>query len=230
MRSARRADGPSTSCSSRCATGSTASNRPRPRAGRGGPLLVDTRPGEQRDRDGEVPGAVVVDRNVLEWRLDPASPYRIPEVTGYDLEVIVLCNEGYSSSLVADTLRTLGLRRAVDVVGGFEAWAALGCPSRGSAHGHRGLTPCLLLKTAWAHRTPLGCAPSVALGSRPGPRSRFRAGSGARSRSRPRCSATVWPGHRRSCSSPGLAARRRLVARSADPRPSYLRTVDVGLG
>jgi len=93
-----------------------------------GALLVDTRPVEQRDRDGEVPGAVVVDRNVLEWRLDPASPYRIPEVTGYDLEVIVLCNQGYSSSLVADTLRSLGLRRAVDVVGGFEAWAAQGLP------------------------------------------------------------------------------------------------------
>jgi rhodanese-related sulfurtransferase len=93
-----------------------------------GALLVDTRPWEQRSRDGEVPGAVVVDRNVLEWRLDPASPDRIPQVTGYDLEVVVLCNQGYSSSLVADTLRTLGLRRAVDVVGGFEAWAALGLP------------------------------------------------------------------------------------------------------
>jgi rhodanese-related sulfurtransferase len=96
-----------------------------------GALLIDTRPVEQRVRDGEVPGAVVVDRNVLEWRLDPASPYRIPEVTGYDLEVIVLCNQGYSSSLVADTLRTLGLRRAADVVGGFEAWAALGLPVHG---------------------------------------------------------------------------------------------------
>jgi rhodanese-related sulfurtransferase len=93
-----------------------------------GALLVDTRPLEQRERDGEVPGAVVVDRNVLEWRLDPASPWRIPEVTGYDLEVIVLCNQGYSSSLVADTLRSLGLSRAVDVIGGFEAWAALGLP------------------------------------------------------------------------------------------------------
>jgi rhodanese-related sulfurtransferase len=93
-----------------------------------GALLVDTRPVEQRERDGEVPGAVVVDRNVLEWRLDPASPWRIPEMTGYDLEVIVLCNQGYSSSLVADTLRALGVRRAVDVIGGFEAWAALGLP------------------------------------------------------------------------------------------------------
>ncbi|HET6395075.1 MAG TPA: rhodanese-like domain-containing protein [Blastococcus sp.] len=96
-----------------------------------GALLVDTRPVEQRDRDGEVPGAVVVDRNVLEWRLDPASPYRIPEVTGYDLDVVVLCNQGYSSSLVADTLRSLGLRCAVDVIGGFEAWAADGLPVAG---------------------------------------------------------------------------------------------------
>ncbi len=96
---------------------------------RSGALLVDTRPVEQRDRDGEVPGALVVDRNVLEWRLDPASPYRLPEVTGYDLDVVVLCNEGYSSSLVADTLRTLGLTRAVDVVGGFVAWAAAGLPT-----------------------------------------------------------------------------------------------------
>lgn len=93
-----------------------------------GALLVDTRPAEQRDRDGEVPGAVVIDRNVLEWRLDPASPDRLPVVTGYDLEVLVLCNEGYSSSLVADTLRTLGLTRTVDVIGGFVAWAASGLP------------------------------------------------------------------------------------------------------
>lgn len=94
----------------------------------GGALLVDTRPAEQRDRDGEVPGAVVVDRNVLEWRLDPASPDRLPMVTGYDLEILVLCNEGYSSSLVADTLRGLGLTRSVDVIGGFVAWAAAGLP------------------------------------------------------------------------------------------------------
>jgi rhodanese-related sulfurtransferase len=93
-----------------------------------GALLVDTRPWEQRVRDGAVPGAVVVDRNVLEWRLDPASPDRLPQATGYDLEVVVLCNEGYSSSLVADTLRTLGLTRTVDVIGGFVAWAAAGLP------------------------------------------------------------------------------------------------------
>jgi rhodanese-related sulfurtransferase len=94
-----------------------------------GALLVDTRPWEQRLRDGAVPGAVVVDRNVLEWRLDPASPDRLPQVTGYDLEVVVLCSEGYSSSLVVDTLRTLGLTRAVDVIGGFVAWAAAGLPT-----------------------------------------------------------------------------------------------------
>ncbi|MGY1801703.1 rhodanese-like domain-containing protein [Blastococcus sp. SYSU D00922] len=93
-----------------------------------GALLVDTRPWEQRSRDGDVPGAVLVDRTVLEWRLDPASRDRIPQVTGYDLDVVVICNQGYSSSLVADTLRTLGLHRAVDVVGGFEAWAAAGLP------------------------------------------------------------------------------------------------------
>ena len=96
-----------------------------------GALLVDTRPAEQRDRDGEVPGAVVIDRNVLEWRLDPAGPDRLPEVTGYDLEILVLCNEGYSSSLVADTLRTLGLARTVDVIGGFVAWTAAGLPTTG---------------------------------------------------------------------------------------------------
>jgi rhodanese-related sulfurtransferase len=94
-----------------------------------GALLIDTRPWEQRVRDGAVPGAVVVDRNVLEWRLDPASPDRLPQVTGYDVEVVVLCNEGYSSSLVADTLRTLGLTRTVDVIGGFVAWVAAGLPT-----------------------------------------------------------------------------------------------------
>ena len=104
-----------------------------------GALLVDTRPWEQRVRDGAVPGAVVVDRNVLEWRLDPASPDRLPQVTGYDLEVIVLCNQGYSSSLVADTLRTLGLVRTVDVIGGFEAWSAKGLPVVASSFGRGSL-------------------------------------------------------------------------------------------
>ena len=89
-----------------------------------GALVVDTRPVEQRQRDGSLPGAIVVDRNVLEWRLDPTSPHRLPEVTGPDLRVVVVCNEGYSSSLAAATLRQLGLHRATDLAGGFQAWLA----------------------------------------------------------------------------------------------------------
>lgn len=89
-----------------------------------GAFVVDTRPVEQRERDGALPGAVVVDRNVLEWRLDPTCPNRLPEADG-DLRVVVVCNEGYSSSLAAHTLRTLGVRRATDLVGGFQAWRAL---------------------------------------------------------------------------------------------------------
>jgi rhodanese-related sulfurtransferase len=94
-----------------------------------GALLVDTRPVAQREADGEVPGALLVERNVLEWRLDPASDARLPQVTGHDVEVIVLCNEGYASSLAADSLRALGLHRATDVVGGYQAWAAAGLPT-----------------------------------------------------------------------------------------------------
>jgi rhodanese-related sulfurtransferase len=86
-----------------------------------GALVVDIRPVEQRDRDGELVGAVVVDRNVLEWRLDPASPYRIPEAKGIDQEIILVCNEGYASSLAAATLQQLGLARATDLDGGFQA-------------------------------------------------------------------------------------------------------------
>jgi len=93
-----------------------------------GALLVDIRPVEQRERDGELPGALVVDRNVLEWRLDPTSPHRLAVADDPGRRIVLVCNEGYSSSLVADTLRTLGLHRAVDVIGGFEAWAAAGLP------------------------------------------------------------------------------------------------------
>jgi rhodanese-related sulfurtransferase len=89
-----------------------------------GALVVDTRPVEQRERDGDLPGAMVIDRNVLEWRLDPVSPTRIAEA-GYDVRIVVVCNEGYSSSLVAATLQDLGLSRATDLVGGFQAWLAL---------------------------------------------------------------------------------------------------------
>jgi rhodanese-related sulfurtransferase len=85
-----------------------------------GALVVDIRPVEQRARDGELPGAVVIDRNVLEWRLDPSSPYRIPE-TAADRRIVLVCNEGYSSSLAARSLRDLGLSRATDLVGGYQA-------------------------------------------------------------------------------------------------------------
>lgn len=85
-----------------------------------GALIVDIRPVEQRQRDGELEGAVVIDRNVLEWRLDPSSPFRSPEATGYDREIVVVCNEGYASSLAAATLQALGLRRATDLDGGMQ--------------------------------------------------------------------------------------------------------------
>ncbi len=93
-----------------------------------GAFLVDIRPEFQRRRDGEVPGAIVVERNHLEWRLHPDSAARIPEATSADVEWIVLCDEGYASSLAAAALQALGLRRATDVVGGLRAWRAAGMP------------------------------------------------------------------------------------------------------
>jgi rhodanese-related sulfurtransferase len=87
-----------------------------------GALVVDIRPVEQRRRDGPLPGAVVIDRNVLEWRLDPSSPHHIPEANNAELRIIVVCNEGFSSSLAAATLRQLGLPHATDLDGGFQAW------------------------------------------------------------------------------------------------------------
>lgn len=89
-----------------------------------GAVVVDVRPVEQRQRDGALAGALIIDRNVLEWRLDPSSPYRVAEATSRDLRVIIMCNEGYSSSLAAVTLRRLGLHRATDLVGGFQALLA----------------------------------------------------------------------------------------------------------
>ena len=94
----------------------------------GGAVLVDTRTLDQRRRGGEVPNALVIDRNVLEWRLDPTSPDRIPQATGDAVRVIVICAEGYSSSLAAASLQGLGLFNATDVIGGFSAWHAAGLP------------------------------------------------------------------------------------------------------
>lgn len=90
-----------------------------------GALVIDIRPNEQRSRDGELPGAIVIDRNVLEWRLDPASPHRIDDINGYDQRIILVCNEGYSSSLAAATLQDLGLHRATDLAGGYQGWCQI---------------------------------------------------------------------------------------------------------
>jgi rhodanese-related sulfurtransferase len=94
-----------------------------------GAVLVDIRPAGRRAAEGEVPGALVVERNVLEWRFDPRSDARLPIADGYGLQVIVLCSEGYTSSLAAAALQELGLHRATDVVGGFVAWRAAGLPT-----------------------------------------------------------------------------------------------------
>lgn len=87
-----------------------------------GALVVDIRPSEQRRADGLLPGAIVIDRNVLEWRLDPTSEHRIPEATDVDRRVIIVCNEGYQSTLAAATLREIGLVNVTDLAGGFQAW------------------------------------------------------------------------------------------------------------
>jgi rhodanese-related sulfurtransferase len=94
-----------------------------------GALLVDIRPSDQRTRDGEIPGAIVIGRTVLEWRLDPTSPHRITQVTDHDVHVIVICAEGYSSSLAAASLQDLGLVNATDVIGGVDAWKLAGLPT-----------------------------------------------------------------------------------------------------
>jgi len=97
------------------------------RAWQDGAVLVDIRPAAQRAEEGEVPGAMLVERNVLEWRFDPASDARLP-LASYDLHVIVLCSEGYTSSLAAAALQQVGVRRATDVIGGFQAWRDAGLP------------------------------------------------------------------------------------------------------
>jgi rhodanese-related sulfurtransferase len=88
-----------------------------------GGLIIDIRPVGQRAEEGDLPGALVVERNVLEWRLDPSGDHRIPQVNGYDQPVVVVCSEGYASSLAADALRALGYTHAADLVGGYRAWS-----------------------------------------------------------------------------------------------------------
>jgi rhodanese-related sulfurtransferase/mannose-6-phosphate isomerase-like protein (cupin superfamily) len=97
-------------------------------------ILVDIRPEGQRAMEGSIPGALIVERNVLEWRFDPASGSRLPIATDHDIQIIVLCSEGYASSLAAAALHDLGLWRATDLVGGFHAWRATGLPVASSTN------------------------------------------------------------------------------------------------
>lgn len=105
-----------------------------------GALLVDTRPRQQRLWEGGIPGALIIERNVLEWRLDPASEARIPEATSYAIQYILFCSEGYATSLAAASLHDVGLWRATDLIGGFQAWAASGLPAT-SARNNRFTSP-----------------------------------------------------------------------------------------
>ena len=93
-----------------------------------GALLIDIREDDQRREDGLIPGAIVLPRNSLEWRCDPASKWRHPAITHRDLHIILICNQGYQSTLAAATLQQLGLTHATDLDGGFTAWAAAGLP------------------------------------------------------------------------------------------------------
>jgi rhodanese-related sulfurtransferase len=93
-----------------------------------GAFLVDIRSDSQRAHDGLIPGARFIPRNVLEWRLDPACPHRDPELGRRDARIVLLCDEGYQSSLAAATVRSFGVSAATDVIGGFRAWRAAGLP------------------------------------------------------------------------------------------------------
>ena len=107
----------------------------------GGAVLIDIRPAAQRAEQGEIPGSVIVERNHLEWRLDPGCDARLPWVAGYDHRLIVFCVDGYTSSLAAAALQDLGLQRATDVIGGFRAWSAAGLPTAVAGAGTVTLAP-----------------------------------------------------------------------------------------
>lgn len=105
-----------------------------------GALIVDIRPIELRARDGDIPGALVIDRNVLEWRLDPSSPDRIAEASDADVEIVLVCDEGYASTVAAASLQRLGLRRATDLDGGFQGLLTEG-PAGPMDHGNAHASP-----------------------------------------------------------------------------------------
>lgn len=94
-----------------------------------GALLVDIRPDWQRSSEGSIPGAMLIERNHLEWRLDPTSDARIEQAVDHDVAVVIFCSEGYTSSLAAASLQDLGLHRATDLIGGFQGWKAAGLPT-----------------------------------------------------------------------------------------------------
>lgn len=106
-----------------------------------GAELIDIRPASQRAVQGEIPGSTIVERNHLEWRLDPCSDARLPWVTGYDHRVIIVCEDGYTSSLAAAALLDLGLYRATDMIGGYRVWAAEGLPTAPAAAGAATIAP-----------------------------------------------------------------------------------------
>lgn len=98
-------------------------------------VLIDIRPAAQRKEFGEIPGALVIERSVLEWRLDPQSDARLKNVPGvgtYEVEPIIFCQEGYTSSLAAASLKDLGLAKATDMAGGYKAWSEAGLPVIGA--------------------------------------------------------------------------------------------------
>ena len=95
---------------------------------RSGGVIVDIRAERYQLTEGVIPGAVIIERNVLEWRVDPTSHSRLP-IARYELPVIVVCNDGYASSFAAVTLKELGIHRATDVIGGFRAWRTAGLPT-----------------------------------------------------------------------------------------------------
>lgn len=94
-----------------------------------GAFVIDIRSPVTRDPEGNIPGAIVIERLVLEWRLDPTSPYKMADGPGYDDDLIIVCNEGFSSTLAARDLRELGFTRCTDLEGGFRAYAAAGLPT-----------------------------------------------------------------------------------------------------
>ena len=123
----------------------------------GGGVLIDIRPAAHRADHGEIPGSTVVERNHLEWRLDPECEARLPWVTGYDHRIIVFCQDGYTSSLAAAALLDLGLHRATDMIGGFTDWVAAGLPWA------PGGTARVFLAPGAAPALPPGRAPAVRL-------------------------------------------------------------------